>query len=443
MSESQQINIHEADRDREPNVRQVYLITYSQADLTRFPTRRAFADRVINSFDGCPATIKQRCCCLEQHTNNGWHYHMAVKFDRPQRWIRSKRRLLEEGVSHSAWSYVNKEDQDALHSLGHPDLRGPPRTHQASSTVHSRRRLSQMEDDCSDDDVTTSQIGPRKKKKRLSAFELSEIIVQKGIKTRLQLLVLADEQKKEGKTDVAEFIVNRGSRIVSEVLNTAWEMKQSRETLERRSKTRLELLYEAKDGDCELGCNGQWLECALQLLNNNVIDVSKFQQSVGLLLDKGRGKYRNIMIIGPCDTGKTFILNPLTRIYNTFSNPASSTFAWVGADEAECIFLNDFRSSSTLIQWHDFLLMLEGQPVHLPAPKSHYAKDLVLEEDTPIFATGKRPLVYMKNGVVDERETDMMSVRWIIFNFNAQVPREAQKELLPCGKCFASLILGC
>ncbi|KAK3722844.1 hypothetical protein QZH41_007801 [Actinostola sp. cb2023] len=266
-----------------------------------------------------------------------------------------------------------------------------------------------MEHDCSDDDVTTSQIGPRKKKKRLSAFELSEIIVQKGIKTRLQLLVLADEQKKEGKTDVAEFIVNRGSKIVSEVLNTAWEMKQSRETLERRSKTRLELLYEARDGDCELGCNGQWLECALQLLNNNAIDVSKFQQSVGLLLDKGRGKYRNIMIIGPCDTGKTFILNPLTRIYNTFSNPASSTFAWVGADEAECIFLNDFRWSSTLIQWHDFLLMLEGQPVHLPAPKSHYAKDLVLEEDTPIFATGKRPLVYMKNGVVDERETDMMS----------------------------------
>ena len=116
---------------------------------------------------------------------------------------------------------------------------------------------------------------------------------------------------------------------------------------------------------------------------------------------------------------------------------ADSTFAWVGAEKCECIFLNDFRWSSTLIQWHDFLLMLEGQPVHLTAPKSHYAKDLVLDEDTPIFATGKRPLIYMKNGVVDERETDMMSVRWVVYNFHVQVPREDQKELLPCGKCFA------
>ena len=64
-----------------------------------------------------------------------------------------------------------------------------------------------------------------------------------------------------------------------------------------------------------------------------------------------------------------------------------------GAEQAECIFLNDFRWSPAVIQWHDFLLMLEGQLVHLPAPKSHYAKDIVFEKDTPIFATGKNPII--------------------------------------------------
>ena len=99
------------------------------------------------------------------------------------------------------------------------------------------------------------------------------------------------------------------------------------------------------------------------------------------------------------------MLNPLNKIFCTFCNPVTTTFAWVGAEQAECIFLNDFRWSAQIIPWQDLLLMLEGQPVHLPAPKSHYAKDLVLENDTPIFATSKHELVFIKYGVIDETES--------------------------------------
>ena len=82
----------------------------------------------------------------------------------------------------------------------------------------------------------------------------------------------------------------------------------------------------------------------------------------------------------PSKFGETFfLLNPLTSIHDTFSNPASTLFAWVGAEDAECIFLSDFRWSQQVIQWHDFLLMLEGQVVQLPALKTHYAKDSVFE----------------------------------------------------------------
>ena len=48
------------------------------------------------------------------------------------------------------------------------------------------------------------------------------------------------------------------------------------------------------------------------------------------------------MITGPANCGKTFIFNPLREIYETFTNPATGTFAWVGAELAEVIFLNDF-----------------------------------------------------------------------------------------------------
>lgn len=39
-------------------------------------------------------------------------------------------------------------------------------------------------------------------------FEVSEIAVSKGIKTNLELLALAERQKAERKTDLAQFIVN-------------------------------------------------------------------------------------------------------------------------------------------------------------------------------------------------------------------------------------------
>ena len=79
--------------------------------------------------------------------------------------------------------------------------------------------------------------------------------------------------------------------------------------------------------------------------------------------------------------------------------------------------------------------------VHLPAPKMHYARDITFEKDTPIFGTGKQPFIYIKNGVIDQCETEMMSVRRKIFHFNVQIKQNVQKEIFKCPRCFASLVL--
>ena len=461
------------------SIRKVYLITYSQANLTRFPTRRAFANAVLASFSYASANVLHWCCSQENHREAGKHYHMALKFDRNQRWLSSKRYLENnDGISvhfsaahhnyYSAWRYVTKEDQDVIESQPHPYLWNSnyPKTTAASISKKQRATKANREDGAhaenvtqdhdstnetaSEDELVTAplvnnirdgKVMKGKKRKRISAFELSEIVVRKGIKSRTELLVLAKEQKDEGKTDIAEFIVNRGAKVVAEVLETAWEMENAKEKLSRARKSRMELLMEAKQGDCVEGCNGDWLECAKEVLHSNGVILSSFQKSVMELLTKGRGKYRNIMIVGPANCGKTFILNPLTKLFVTFSNPASTTFAWVDAEKAECLFLNDFRWSQAIIPWHDLLLLLEGQLVHLPAPKTHYAKDICFSKDTPIFATGKNPIMFVKNGSIDERETEMMAVRWKIFRFNWQIEETKQREIPSCSKCFANLIL--
>ena len=51
----------------------------------------------------------------------------------------------------------------------------------------------------------------------------------------------------------------------------------------------------------------------------------------------------------------------------------------------------------------------------MPSPKSHYAKDIVFDKDTPIFATGKNEIIFVKSGAIDDKETEMMAVRWKIY----------------------------
>ena len=40
-------------------MRQVYLVTYSKADLEKFPTQSSFAEAVVCSFNGANANVSQ------------------------------------------------------------------------------------------------------------------------------------------------------------------------------------------------------------------------------------------------------------------------------------------------------------------------------------------------------------------------------------------------
>ena len=426
------------------SVRKVYLITYSQADLERFPSREAFANTVLAAFSATKSgmsDVLHWVCSQETHSSGGRHYHMSVKLSHPRRWLRVRHYLDEKhGIQvnfsgnhsnyYSAWKYTTKEDNKFLQSPNHPDLANskPPQTLQASqSLIESGRKLGKS--------------ARKRKRARLSIYNVSQLVVAKGIKTRVELLALACQQKKEGKEDLAEFIANRGSKVVDEAIHVGWEIEEAESKLRRQQMSRLEILREALQGPCVENCKGQWLELALDILTRNNIPGGVFQSAVHDLLDKGRGKYRNILVKGSANCGKTFLLNPLNVIFNTFSNPASSNFAWVGAESAEIIFLNDFRWNPHVLPWHDMLLLLEGQTVHLPAPKSHFAKDILFSADTPIFCTSKHELIFIKGGCIDEKETEMMRVRWRIFSFFSQIPENEQRNVPPCARCFAKFIL--
>ena len=120
-------------------------------------------------------------------------------------------------------------------------------------------------------------------------------------------------------------------------MDNTWAMETSRERLARA------------DGNCSEGCQGKSYNCVFELLTNNGINPVTFAASLRDLLQNGSGKYRSIMIVRRANCGKTFMLSHLQALFKIFSNSENDKYALIGADEAECIFLNDFRWSNKVI----------------------------------------------------------------------------------------------
>ena len=83
------------------------------------------------------------------------------------------------------------------------------------------------------------------------------------------------------------------------------------------------------------------------------------------------------------------------------------------------------------MEWNEFLVLLEGHTVHLPAPKNHFASDICIDKDTPFLATSKDVIKFIigKYNTTDEIENDMMAVRWHVFNFAQPIACHKRKDM--------------
>ncbi|CAB3999311.1 hypothetical protein BSL78_20361 [Paramuricea clavata] len=342
----------QAVQSKPPKQRSIYLITYSQCGNSGL-SRQAFAQIILDAWnDSCLSRIIQWVVSEEMHQDGGKHFHMALKLDKKTRWLAVRNFLdMRHGIKvnfsdkhdnyFSAYKYVVKDDADYVLSDNHPDLTNAtaPRT-----TNASQKRKG-----------TAKKAGAatKKKKKRMAVYDVVRIIQTKGIKSRLELMALASKWQEQGKTDLAEFVSNRGPRVVNEALETAHELTMAEKRLERINKTRIQLLQEHLTQPCRDNCEGIWLRSAAEILEGNGIPVSIFAGAVYDALLRGRGKYRNIYIYGPANCGKTFLISPLKTIYECFVNPASGSFAWVGVDQAEV--WHNYKRTNTTIDYIDLL----------------------------------------------------------------------------------------
>lgn len=413
--------------------RSVYLVTYSQADREKVESKQEFSEIVVQEFKDCE--VIQWVCSEEKHKEEGFHYHLALKLDRVKRWKSVRERIQQKyGISvhfsdhHSnycsAYKYVIKEG-DFLESGGHPEYTGSPKTSTAS---RKRRREPKQSDE------TSSSGRPN------SVMCVYDMIVKSNIRNDLELCAQAQRELRDGKTDLAQFILRRSEKNRCELIKTAWKLKSAEEIVERQERNRIEIFEDCGKLECECLNHEQWLASAVEVLNRNNINIGDFCTVVYTALLKGRGKQQNVAVVGPSNCGKTFLLTPLTQIFQAFVNPASGTFSWVGAESAEIVFLNDFRWSDKIIPWADLLNLLEGAPIHISAPKTHFAEDILWSKDTPIFSTSASIIRKYEGGRVDEIESEMMANRWAVFNLKNPFDKSEIKPIKACKRCFYELI---
>ena len=450
--------------------KRVYLITYSQADLTIVGSCERFAEIICTAVEPA-ATIgrsvekitEQYAVCSENHADGNLHYHMAIKLRRPKKWYSIKNAVyrvngisLHFSVHHvgyiAAYRYVRKDKpkSSVLHSPNHPnlDIIGPLRTRNAMIANRSRAEARRSQDSVCEDEERSQPVEdsaadtPPRKVKKLNNTDVGEFLVANNLRTEVELMSEAQRRYENGERDLYDFILRKNPKALSDLILTTWQIQSAPVELERRQSSRMDIIVRTAGACLTEGCDGQWLVAAREVLQRNEINSYVFADALRTAFRCGREKFVNIFLYGNTNMGKSFLLTPLEHLFKAFVNPANGRYAWVGLDTCDVAFLNDFRYSAEMISWSDFLLLLEGATVHLPRPRNMFSTDLCIHHTNkiPFFATSSEPLV-KSNRQADEKENDMMNSRWKFFAFTKKIPEDQMRKINPCVNCFSNLVL--
>ena len=83
-----------------------------------------------------------------------------------------------------------------------------------------------------------------------------------------------------------------------------------------------------------------------------------------------------------------------------------------------------------------FTIDARGSAGASPGSIITFSKDLEFHNDTPIFCTTKHDFIYVKGGVIDQVETEMMAVQRKAFQFQRQILQNKQLSIQPYATCF-------
>ena len=449
--------------------RYVYLITYSQADMERFPSPLIFSLAITSAFEKCNVAFDRWVCSKEKHPNtDGYHYHMAIQLPRQSRWKKIKNQIQKDSdivvhfsAKHAgyklAYHYVCKcaRGCDILKSENHVYMgairEDDPIVKCMMANAKKGRDSEKTRQPDSDSKKSDSQPSSSSKRKLISKDlrhkDVTKLIIEQRIGSLKQLQAMAELRRQGGEYDLFNYLAVHPSNKTEEMIARVWEITAAPSVVNQVPLPRITILQNAALSQCVPDCNGRWIKFAEEIVNQNpLVNAVELKKGIQMNIELGRAKGSTIFLIGPKDCGKSFLLiMPLEKIFKTFSNPTRGRYNWIGVDEKEVIYLNDFRWDKDVIPWEDFLRLLAGERVWFERPKNQFATNIFISEENtiPVFGTGMTKYQWMgAYQATNQEENAQMDCRITYFYFTFSIPpHKIVRRVSPCPSCFGKFIL--
>ncbi len=454
-SESSSTDIVERDEDvadalaggvanaRDEARRRHYLVTWPPTtDPTRVrpsfapDAKERFTKELSLSCEDVLGSPPHRYLTVMERTKKGRpHGHTAYQHSKFHRWKRIAEKMRARGywinfretdTYPRATQYLTEcsekkgvadLDPAPLVSPGHPPLRGSRRTTDATPPAN------EAEDD---------EQAAKRKLRPIVPEEFYEICVDQHLRTRADVMRYSEVDRR-----LVRFVMRYGAKL-DEFLALAQELMRRGEPPPPKPG-RIEHLREAATGPCV--CDGRWAPHANFILERQGLS-GEFERAMFTALADGRGKGRNLWLYGETNRGKTFLTAPIEMVYDTFDNPGEGKYNLDELPGKDVALLDDFRVEEKLIPWRVLLLWLDGRPFRIPRPRNEPGmKDYRYSGTAPVLLMSKEAPMKRKFGMEDRVESDQLRERLCSLYFHFRIDRPPGADIVPCGRCWALLIL--
>ena len=276
---------------------------------------------------------------------------------------------------------------------------------------------------------------------KLSHLQMYDIFLQKGVTDEDGAWTLAAEMASVGERGLMSSLLEL--KDVGSFIAKVTAAKDAKVRARRREVGRLGLLVEATNTNCVCTPSGRWKELAVDTLGKNNCR-GLFCAAMYKALLEGRKKGNNVFLLGPTNAGKSFLVKPLSLIYNVYTIPDGGSYQLESILDKELVFLNDFEwdTKETWMRWSYFKDFLEGSAMTVARPKNR-GGNVPFDRDLPVIGTAAGPIQYLvragRASVVHVGETQQMDSRIVYIWLRS--PGGEVVECPPCSRCAAELYM--
>ena len=274
--------------------------------------------------------------------------------------------------------------------------------------------------------------------------QVLDIVRQHSLNTEVEVYAFAAVEERQGRRALAAFLAECDN--LEGLLRKAHLLTTAVSSLAVSKLSRVEHLANViRSVRCTCEELGLWHSMATEILNSNHLNGT-FQSVMYRILQEGRRKMNNLFIVGPPNCAKSFLLNPLKVLFDTYLQPDGGSYQMEALMGKQVAYLNDFEwdHSEKWCRWSFFKNFLEGGSLAVARPKNR-GGNTVFELDSPVFGTCASPVQLLSKGsrslTVNQMETNQMDKRILYVRLFAQIGDGETRDCKPCATCAARLYL--